>query len=250
MPRDGKDDGSPVVATGMKVEIWSDVVCPWCHIGKRNLEAALAGFDHADEVEVVWRSFELDPSAPAEHEGDYAERLARKYGVPVDQARAMTDRMTETAAAAGLTFRFDLARPGNTFDAHRVIHLAGRHGVQDRVKERLLTATFAEGEPIGHHETLVRLAGEAGLDAEQVRGVLASDAYADEVRADERRAAEYGISGVPFFVVDGRYGASGAQPPDALRALLERAWEESHARPVLVTLGDHGDGCDDEGCAL
>jgi predicted DsbA family dithiol-disulfide isomerase len=239
----------PGVAGTVKVEIWSDVVCPWCYIGKRNFEAALAAFDHRDEVEVVWRSYELDPAAPAEREGDYAGRIAAKYGMTRDEAQGRIDRITTTAAGAGLAFDFDIARPGNTFDAHRLIHLGAARGVQDAVKERLLAATFLEGEPIGDHETLVRLGSEAGLDADEARAVLAGDAYADAVRADEREAAAYGISGVPFFVIDQTYGVSGAQPPEVFDQILGRAWAESH-RPALVVTGPgdaeacEGDACD------
>ena len=207
----------------MLVEVWSDVVCPWCYIGKRHLEQALEGYEHRDEVAVRWRSFELDPSAPATREGDYAGRLAAKYGVPRHQAQAMVDSMTARGAGVGVDFRFDRSRPGNTFDAHRLLHLAAERGVQTALKERLFAATFTDGEPIADRDTLVRLASEAGLDADEARAVLASDAYADAVRADERQAAAYGIRGVPFFVVDGTYAASGAQPPEVLREMLEQA---------------------------
>jgi len=187
----------------MKVEIWSDVVCPWCYVGKRRFESALGRFEHRDQVEVVWRAFELDPSAPPEREGAYAERLATKYRVDATEARAMIDRMVSTGAADGLELRFDRARPGNTFDAHRLLHLALDRGVQGALKERLLAATFTEGAPIGDADTLAGVAGLAGLDPDEARAVLDGDAYAAEVRADERRAATLGISAVPFFVVDG-----------------------------------------------
>ncbi|MEX2290106.1 MAG: DsbA family oxidoreductase [Mycobacteriales bacterium] len=233
----------------MRVEIWSDVVCPWCYIGKRRFEQALAAFPHRDEVEVVWRAFELDGQAPPERVGDYAEMLAAKYGCSVEHGQEMIDTMTANAAQEGLDFRFDRARVGNTFDAHRLLHLAAERGLQDAVKERLLLATFTEGEPIGDAETLVRLVAEAGLDADEARAVLADGRYADEVRADERDAQRFGISGVPFFVVDRTYGVSGAQPADVLRALLDKAWEES--RPVqLVTTGAAGPGCDGDSCAV
>ena len=231
----------------MRVEIWSDVVCPWCYVGKRRFETALAAFPHRDEVEVVWRSFELDAGAPAERIGDYAQLLADKYGFPVSQGQQMIDTMTQTAAAEGLDFRFDRARTGNTFDAHRLLHLAHELGVQDAVKERLLLATFTEGEPVGDAETLVRLAAEAGLDAEEAREVLASDRYAAEVRADEAQARAYGISGVPFFVVDGKYGVNGAQPAEALSQVLATAWAE--AQP-LVMAGGAAPGCDGDACAV
>ena len=193
----------------MQVEIWSDVVCPWCYIGKRNLEAALEGFEHRDDVEVVWRAFELDPGAPAHREGPYAERLARKYRTSVDEAQGMIDRMTGAGAAVGLDMRFDLAQPGNTFDAHRVIHLAAARGVQDAMKERLLRATFTEGEAIGDRAVLVRLAVDVGLDAAEVEEALASGAFADEVRGEEAEAATLEITGVPFFVVDRAVAVSG-----------------------------------------
>jgi predicted DsbA family dithiol-disulfide isomerase len=233
----------------MKVEIWSDVVCPWCYIGKRRFEQALAGFPHRDEVEVVWRAFELDPSAPGERTGGYAENLAVKYGVTVSEAQRMVDTMTATAAQDGLDFRFDTARPGSTFDAHRLLHLAGERGMQDAVKERLLLATFTEGEPIGDRDTLVRLVAEAGLDAAEAREVLASDRYAAEVRGDEQQARAYGITGVPFFVVDGRYGVSGAQPAEALGQVLAQAWAE-RAPLQMVAAGGSAPGCDGDTCAV
>ena len=207
----------------MQVEIWSDLVCPWCYVGKRRFEAALGGFDGAGGVEVRWRAFELDPGAPRHRERAYADHLAAKYRVPLAEARAMIDRMTATAAGVGLTYRFDLARPGNTFDAHRLTALAADRGVQDRVVERLFRATFTEGEPIGDREALVRLAGEAGLDAGEAAATLESDAYSAEVRDDERVAAAIGISGVPFFVVDRALAVGGAQPPEVLRELLRQA---------------------------
>ncbi len=234
----------------MKIEIWSDVVCPWCYIGKRRLEAALSTFAHRDEVEVAWRAFELDPSAPAERPGPYVDRLARKYGVPVAEAQAMIDQMTAAAADEGLVFRFDIARPGSTFDAHRLLHLALGRGRQDALKERLLAATFSEGQPIGDRSALVQLAGEVGLDPEEARAVLDSDAFADEVRADEAIAADLGVSGVPFFVIDRTYAVSGAQPADVLLRVLERAWTRGPARPVVMAGGDETAGCDGDGCAL
>jgi predicted DsbA family dithiol-disulfide isomerase len=208
----------------MEIEIWSDVVCPWCYIGKRNFEAALARFEHRDAVSVRWRSFELNPGAPAEVEGRYVERLARKYGVDVEQAQAMIDRMTGSAAAAGLDIRFDISRPGSTFDAHRLLHLAHDRGRQGALKERLFAAMFSEGEPIGDRETLVRLAAEAGLDADDARAVLDDGGYADDVRADETEARELDVTGVPFFLVDRTVALSGAQPPDLLLRVLDRAW--------------------------
>jgi predicted DsbA family dithiol-disulfide isomerase len=208
----------------VKVEIWSDVVCPWCAIGKYRFEKALARFAHRDAVEVRWRSFELDPSAPREHEGDLADHLARKYGITREQAVARNEQFTEIAAEEGWAFRLDRARRGNTFDAHRLLHLAADRGLQAAVKERLFAAYLTQGEPIGDPETLVRLGAEAGLDAADAEAVLASDRYADAVRADEQLAREYGIVAVPFFVIDDAHGVEGAQPTPVLLGALETAW--------------------------
>ena len=210
----------------MHVEIWSDVVCPWCYIGKRHFEAALAGFAHRDEVEVTWRSFELDPAAPKEREGPYVRRLSRKYRVSEEEAQVMIDRITTAGAAAGLTMRFDISRPGNSFDAHRVIHLGRERGIQDAMKERLMRATFEEGEPIGDRATLVRLAADAGLDPDETAAVLESDRFGDDVRADERLAGGLDIHAVPCFVVDRKYTVGGAQRPEILRRVLNHAHTE------------------------
>lgn len=228
----------------MDVEIWSDIACPWCYIGKRRFEAALAQFEHKDDVRVTWRSFELDPSAPREREGDRIARLADKYGIPAERAREMDNAVTEAAAGEGLDFHLDIARSGTTFDGHRVIHLAGEHGLQDAMKERLLRAYFSEGELIGDRDALVRLAVEVGLDEDEVRAALASDRFAEEVRADERTAGQFGISAVPTFVVDRALGASGAHPPEALLGLLEQGW--ANRSPVSVVAG--GESCGVDGC--
>jgi predicted DsbA family dithiol-disulfide isomerase len=226
------------------VEIWSDIACPWCYIGKRRFEAALSRFKHRDDVRVTWRSFELDPAAPREREGDRAERIAGKYGISVERARQMETQVTDAAAGEGLHFRFELARSGTTFDGHRVIHVAAEQGLQDPMKERLLSAYFTEGELIGDHETLVRLAVEVGLDGDEVRAALAGDRFADEVRADERLAGQFGISAVPTFVVDRSLGASGAHPPEALLDLLEQGW--ANRSPASVLVG--GESCGVDGC--
>ncbi|MGA8210860.1 MAG: DsbA family oxidoreductase, partial [Nocardioidaceae bacterium] len=228
----------------MKVEIWSDVVCPWCHVGKRRFEAALDRFDQAADVEVVWRSFELDPGAAsatsADDGPDYADRLAAKYGTDRAGAEGFMATMTQAAAAEGLDFRLDRAVRSSSFDAHQVIHLAAARGLQDVVKERLLTAYLTEGLPIGDVATLVRLAVESGLRADEVEGVLSRREYADAVRADEAEAHALGITGVPFFVVDRRYGVSGAQPAEQLLAVLERAWRERS--PLTVVGAGSADG--------
>jgi predicted DsbA family dithiol-disulfide isomerase len=232
----------------VKVEIWSDIVCPWCAIGKRRFEAALDRFAHRDRVDVVWRSFELDPSAPRQRDVSAAEHLAAKYGVSTAEAEAMQARMTGNAAAEGLDFRFDIARSGNTFDAHRLLHLAAERGVQGAVKERLLVAYLTEGEPIGDPRVLSRLVAEAGLDRDEAAVVLAGDAYADAVRADEADGRSLGITGVPFFVVDRTYGVSGAQPADVLLPVLEKAWSEAH--PLTMVGGPDSASCADGSCEV
>ncbi len=216
----------------MQVEIWSDVVCPWCYVGKRRFEEALAGFEHRDEVQVRWRSFELDPEAPGELQGELAAHLARKYGRSIEQARAMQQQLTDVGAGEGLDFRFDQARSGKSFEAHRLLHLAGAHNLQDAMKERLLRAYFTEGELISDTSLLKRLAGEVGLPAGSVDDLFSTDRYADEVREDEQTAAGSGIRGVPFFLVDRRLGVSGAQPAEVLGELLRQGWEERPATPV------------------
>ena len=228
----------------MLVEIWSDIACPWCYVGKRRFEAALAAFEHRADVRVQWRSFELDPAAPRERGVDGATHLAQKYGTSREEALAMQRRMTDVAAGEGLEFRFDLARGGNTFDAHRLLHLAAAHGAQDPVKERFMRAYLTEGEPIGDPAALQRLAVAAGLPADEVAEVLGSDRFATEVRADERTAAALGIHAVPFFVVDRAIGAAGAQPPEVLGELLHRGWEAR--APVPVVSG--GEACGPDGC--
>ncbi len=228
----------------MDIEIWSDIACPWCYVGKRRFEAALAQFEHRDEVTVRWRSFELDPQALPEREGDRAQHLAAKYGMSVEQAHGAEAQMTETAAGEGLDFRFDIARAGNTFDGHRIVHLAAEHGLQDAMKERLLRAYLSEGELISDAATLTRLAVEVGLPEDEVADTLAGERFAREVREDEQDAARLGISAVPTFIVDRAIGGSGAHPPEALLGLLRQGWDRR--RPSLV--GADGEACGVDGC--
>ncbi len=209
----------------MEVEVWSDVVCPWCYLGKRRLERALDAFEHRDEVTVRWRSFELDPGAPPRRTETAAEHLAAKYGLTPEQVEASWQRLTGLAAAEGLEYRLPDTKGGSSFDAHRLLQLARELGLQDAVKERFLRAHFTEGLPLGDRETLARVAVEAGLPQDEVDEVLATDRFAQEVRDDERRAQQLGIGGVPFFAIDGRYGVSGAQSSDHLLQALREAWE-------------------------
>jgi len=208
----------------MQVEIWSDVVCPWCYLGKRRFEQALEGFEHRDEVEVVFRSFELDPTITPGTTEATVDMLARKYGMSLAQAHDAQRQMEQRAAGDGLEFRMDGLRSGNTRDAHRLLHLAKEHGKEPELVERLHRAYFTEQTSVFDADTLADLAVEVGLDRADAEKVLATDAYADAVEADERTARELGATGVPFFVIDRRYGVSGAQPADVLRQALERAY--------------------------
>jgi predicted DsbA family dithiol-disulfide isomerase len=213
----------------MKVEIWSDVMCPFCFIGKRGFEDALSRFEHRDEVDVQWRSFQLDPTMPRSVEGGLDALLARKYGRTVEEARGMNERVVAMAAEVGLEYRLDRAQPGNTFDAHRALHLARARGREDELLERLLQAYFVEGELLSDHPTLVRLAAEVGLDGDEVERTLAGDAFADAVRAEADEAHDLGLGGVPAFVLGRRMLVTGAQPADALLQALEQAWEQGVA---------------------
>lgn len=235
----------------MKVEIWSDIACPWCYIGRRRFEKALQQFEHRDQVEVVWRSFQLDPSAPKSYPGSVNEMLVEMKGISYAQAEQMHAQVTALAAQEGLDYRFDIARPANSFDAHRLLHLAKDRGLQNEMKERIQKAYFTDGLLVSDHDTLVKLAEEVGLDAEEARRTLADpSSYANEVRADIRKARALGINGVPFFVLGDKYGVSGAQPADLFLMALERAWAETGTL-VDIAGGETDAGlCDDESCAI
>jgi predicted DsbA family dithiol-disulfide isomerase len=210
----------------MRVDIWSDIVCPWCYIGKRELELGLSQFAHRDEVEVTYHAFELDPSFPAGPGTPIMDVLSAKYGLTEAQARQAESGVAARAAATGLAFTADRVM-GNTFDAHRLVALGLDQGRQAEVLRRLYEEYFAQGHPVFSLDDLATLGEAAGLDG--ARQALAGGAYADAVRADEQQAARLGISGVPFFVLDGRLGVSGAQPAQTLAAALDRAWAERAA---------------------
>jgi predicted DsbA family dithiol-disulfide isomerase len=216
-----------VLTDCMEVEIWADIVCPWCYLGKRHFEQALDSFDHRDKVQVVYRSFELDPAAPHGVTTPTVEVLAEKYRMSPDDARQAQRQMEQRASADGLTFRMDGLRTGNTRDAHRLLHLAKATDRQAELMERLQRAYFTEQDSIFDHDTLTRLAVEVGLDPADVAAVLASDRYRDHVETDEAMARSLGATGVPLFVIDRRYGVSGAQPAETIAGVLERAWSEA-----------------------
>lgn len=207
----------------MRIDVWSDVVCPWCYIGKRRLETALGEFEHADQVELHWHSFQLDPAHPKGHRLSVYDALAEKYGAGPAQVQAMTQQVTDLAVAEGLRYEFDRAVTVNTFDAHRLGHLAARHGLGGQMHERLLKAHLADGEVVDDLDTLVRLGTEVGVPEDDARDVLQGTEYADEVDADIREARRYGITGVPFFVLNHAYGVSGAQPADVFLSALQQA---------------------------
>ncbi|MFY1671153.1 DsbA family oxidoreductase [Plantactinospora sp. WMMB334] len=211
----------------MQLEVWSDIVCPWCYLGKRRLEEALGQFEHADEVEVVWRSFQLDPSYPKGQPRPVPEDLAEKLGASPARVAAMQGHVTALAAEVGLDYHLDKSIMANTFDAHRLTHLAREYGLGAELHERLMRANLVEAENVDDADTLVRLAGEVGVPAEAARRVLAGDEYAGDVEADIRQARAFGANGVPFFVLDRRYGISGAQPTEAFLAALKQAHQDS-----------------------
>ncbi|MET7682929.1 DsbA family oxidoreductase [Streptomyces sp. NPDC005423] len=237
----------------MRVEIWSDIACPWCYVGKARFEKALAAFPHREQVEVVHRSFELDPGRAKGDTQPVLTMLSKKYGMSEAQARAGEENLGAQAAAEGLEYRTSGRDHGNTFDMHRLLHLAKERGRQDELIQALYRANFAEERSaFDGDERLVELAAGAGLDADEARAVLADPAaYADEVRADEREAAELGANGVPFFVLDRAYGVSGAQPADVFAQALTQAWgERSPLRLIEDSAAGGAEACGPDGCAV
>jgi predicted DsbA family dithiol-disulfide isomerase len=215
----------------MVVEIWEDIVCPWCYIGERRFEIGLGGFSHRDEVQVVRRSFELDPSAPAGNKQSVIELLRSKYGLSAEEAERSGQRIAELARGLGLTVRPDRF-VANTHDAHRLLHLASERGLQAQLAIKLFAAHFSEGKDVSDHDVLVEAAVEAGVGKDEARKVLETDAYEAQVEADQRKARDLGVHGVPYFVVDRRYAVSGAQPPEIFLEVLETAWNEKASIPT------------------
>ncbi|MFC4501856.1 MULTISPECIES: DsbA family oxidoreductase [Streptomyces] len=235
----------------MRVEIWSDIACPWCYVGKARFEKALEAFPHRDQVEVVHRSFELDPGRAKDDVQPVIRMLTKKYGMSEAQAQAGEENLGAQATAEGLDYRTRDRDHGSTFDMHRLLHFAKEQGRQDELVQILYRANFAEERSVFSEgdERLVQLAAEAGLDADAARRVLADPtAYADDVRADEREAAQLGANGVPFFVLDRAYGVSGAQPAEVFAQALTRAWGD---RSPLKLIDDGGaEACGPDGCAV
>ncbi|MDX3191523.1 DsbA family oxidoreductase [Streptomyces sp. MN03-5084-2B] len=211
----------------MRVDIWSDLVCPWCYLGKRRFERAVA--EVGVDVEVVHHSFQLDPSFPRGTSRPTREVLAEKYGRTLEEADAMEAQMEERAAADGLEYHLDGVHMGNTVDGHRLVHFAAARGLADAVVDRFYAAHFSERRSLFDHDSLVSLAAEAGLDADEARAVLESDAYEAEVAADGEQARALGASGVPFFVIDERYGVAGAQSSEVFAQVLRRVSDDAAA---------------------
>lgn len=237
----------------MRIDIWSDYACPFCYIGKRRLENALRDFPGRDEVEVVFRSFELDPHAKVLQSGDIHSKLAEKYGMTRERAKEMNAQLGAQAKEEGLDFRFDSIISTNTFDAHRLGHYAREHGKAAEMTERLLQAYFTDGSHLGKKESLAELAAEVGLDKQDVLYMLAGNAFTEAVRQDEEEARRLGITGVPFFVVNGKYGVSGAQPLAVFKDVLNTVWAEEHRPQQLQRIGNaapDGDGCGDGSCSV
>jgi predicted DsbA family dithiol-disulfide isomerase len=232
----------------MKVEIWSDYACPFCYIGKRKFEAALESFPHRGEIEVVYKSFELDPNAKRDIDTDIHTMLSSKYGMSRDQAIAMNANVGEQARSVGLDFRFDTMVLTNTFDAHRLTQYAQEHGLGHEMSERLFHAYFTESKHLGDRETLVALAAEVGLDPAETAEVLAGHTGSQEVRADEQEAQALGVRGVPFYVINRKYGVSGAQPTEVFAEALDKAWSEENP---LILMNEGAEGiCEDGFCGV
>lgn len=208
----------------MNIEVWADVVCPWCYIGKRNLDEALGLFAYRDQTTVVWRAFELDPNISADDDGPVVDILAKKYGMSIEETLVSQARVTAIGEQAGIDFALDKTRNVNSFDAHRLVQFSAKFGVQSEMIERLYAAHFTEGLRVDDHDVLVQCAGEVGVDDDEARETLASDAFTDDVRISESTAKELGVQGVPFYVIDRKYAVSGAQAPDVLLDVLQEAW--------------------------
>ncbi len=235
----------------MKIEVWSDVVCPFCYIGKRRLEEALEKFPHKDKVEVEFKSYQLDPNTPPYTGQSYYDSMAAKFG-SVEQVKQMTDNLAVQAKSVGLDFDFENAKQANTFDAHRISKFAETHGRGLGISEKLLKAHFVDGKDVGDAETLADIAAEVGLDRDDALAAFEDkQAYADEVNADIEEASQFGITGVPYFIINRKYAISGAQPVETFLGALEKVWEEENPVPVFEDLSTtDADACGPEGCEV
>lgn len=223
----------------INIDVWSDIACPWCYIGKRNLEGGLAmaaQTPDAPVVQVTYHSYELSPDTPVDFDGSEIDFLSGHKGMPAEQVKQMLENVTGVAANAGLEYNFDILKHTNTVKAHELLHFAKAHGLQPEMMERLMRAYFTEGHHVGRVEELAVLAGEVGLDVDATREALTDGRYTAAVRADQAQAQAYGINGVPFFVIDGKYGVSGAQPAEAFAQILQQVWDERGTAATDATM--------------
>ncbi len=230
----------------MKVEIWSDFACPFCYIGKKRFEIALNEFKHKDQVEVIYKAYQLNPQAPKEMQGTAYESFAKGHGTTPEGAKQRFDSFTQNAKTVGLTYRYDIIQMTNTLDAHRIAKWSNQFGKEDEVTNRFMKAYFTDGLNLADHDTLVKLASELGLNGKEAKKVLESNQYKDQVLAEQQESRQIGVQGVPFFVLNRKYGISGAQQQDYFTRALEQIWEEDHPLNVLEE-GDQDAVCDDHG---
>lgn len=238
----------------MKVEIWSDVMCPFCYIGKRHFEQAIDKLPFKDEIVVDWKSYQLNPEYHNTNNETIYDYLSRSKGMPIEQAKQMTKQVVDMAANAGLTINFDTNVPANTFDAHRLIHLAAKNGLQDLAEEKLFEAHFVNSRNIGEKDVLIDIASEIGLDKNETEQVLNGDQFAEAVRYDIYESQNLGIRGVPYFVMDRKYGVSGAQPVEAFTEALTQSfteWKSAQPKTQITSLNTNNDAvCDENGCEI
>lgn len=233
----------------MNIEIWSDFACPFCYIGKKRFEQALAKFPHKEDVQVIFKAYQLNPNAPKTMSGTAAESFAKSHNSTVEQAKARFRMFSENAKTVGLVYDYDKIQMTNTFDAHRLAKWANAFGLEAALTDRLMKAYFTEGRNLADSSVLVKLASEVGLDAKQAEAILQSNEFADKAKAEMTEARQIGVQGVPFFVVNRKYGISGAQEEDYFAAALEQIWHEDH--PLQTLDGDEdGHVCTDESCSI
>jgi predicted DsbA family dithiol-disulfide isomerase len=241
----------PAASATVTVDIWSDIACPWCYIGKRKFEQGVAAFEHPEQVKVTYHSYELSPDTPVDFDGNEVDFLSKHKGISVEQVHQMLSRVGQIAASVGLDYDFDAIRHTKTLKAHEALHFAKANGRQLELAERLFKAYFEQGEHVGHPERLADLGAEVGLDRAELLSALESGEFADDVQADLDQARSYGIQGVPFFVIDGRYGVSGAQDPEVFAAALRQVHTEIAGRSALTPIGDDdAAACADGSCEV
>ncbi|MFP4177678.1 MAG: DsbA family protein [Acholeplasmataceae bacterium] len=234
----------------MKIELWSDFACPFCYMGKKRFEQALAAFENRDEVEVSYKAYQLDPNAPKKMEGTAAEAFARGHGMDVKQAEERFRMFTENARTVGLTYNYDIIQMTNTFDAHRLAKWADTKGLEPEITDRFMKAYFSEGKNLSDFETLATLASEIGLDRDEALEVLNKNDYADEVKAQIDEGHRVGVQGVPFFVINRKYGVSGAQQKEYFLAALKQIHDEEKELKVLNEEQDEDASCEGDACGI